>query len=74
MVDDHIIIILINLINFLVPSVSRDAIAEPINETAVKLSWSTPETPNGIILEYQIIYYGYKSTLEEKVIDYPPCM
>ena len=30
-----------------------------LNETAVRLVWSPPDNPNGIIIEYQVIYYGY---------------
>ena len=29
-----------------------------LNETAVRLVWSPPDNPNGIIIEYQAIYYG----------------
>ena len=38
-----------------------------INETAVRLSWATPDSPNGIILEYQVIYYGYKPVTAKRV-------
>ena len=37
---------------------------EVINETAVIVFWSAPDSPNGVIREYQIIYTGYKPDLE----------
>ena len=30
------------------------------DETSVQLHWSKPNDPNGIILGYQVFYYGYK--------------
>ena len=30
------------------------------DETSVQLSWSKPNDPNGVILGYQVFYYGYK--------------
>ena len=30
-----------------------------LSPTAVELNWKTPESPNGIILDYQVIYVGY---------------
>jgi hypothetical protein len=33
------------------------------NGKSVELTWQTPADANGIILEYQIIYFGYKGQL-----------
>ena len=30
-----------------------------LNGTTVELNWNPPESPNGIILDYQVIYVGY---------------
>ena len=30
------------------------------DETSVQLHWSKPNDPNGVILGYQVFYYGYK--------------
>ena len=30
------------------------------DETSVQLHWSEPNDPNGVILGYQVFYYGYK--------------
>ena len=32
---------------------------------SVELTWQTPADANGIILEYQVIYFGYKGELLE---------
>ena len=50
------------------PSAPKQAQVEVLNETAVMVSWSTPDNPNGIIQEFQVIYTGYKPVLEEEVI------
>ncbi len=42
-----------------------------IDKTSVMLAWSAPSSPNGIISEYQIIYYGYK---EEDTSEVNTCM
>lgn len=31
-----------------------------IDKTNVELVWSHPDDPLGVLLEYQVIYYGYK--------------
>ena len=56
---------------FIAPSSPKQSMLEVINATAVRLIWSTPDPPNGIILEYQIIYYGYEPVSEEKVHTVP---
>lgn len=33
--------------------------------TSVELTWQAPADANGIILEYQVIYFGYKGQLPE---------
>ncbi len=30
------------------------------NSTAVSIMWLKPEKPNGYVLEYQIVYYGFQ--------------
>ena len=54
--------------NYIAPSVPRQPVIEVVNATAVNVSWLTPDHPNGIIREFQVIYTGYKPMLEEKVI------
>ena len=44
----------------IVPPTPKNPESQVLNETAVSLVWYTPDSPNGIILEYQVIYYGYK--------------
>ena len=51
-----------------VPSEPKNPEVKVINETAVMMFWLTPDNPNGIIREYQVIYTGYKLAAEEKVI------
>ena len=54
--------------NYTAPSVPKQPVIEVVNATAVNVSWLTPDHPNGIIREFQVIYTGYKPMLEEKVI------
>ena len=42
------------------PGRPTDLVANPQNETSVLLRWSKPNDPNGVILGYQVFYYGYK--------------
>jgi len=30
------------------------------DKTSVRLHWNKPNDPNGVILGYQVFYYGYK--------------
>jgi receptor-type tyrosine-protein phosphatase Q len=41
-----------------VPLKVGEPVLTVLNETAVRLVWSPPDNPNGIIIEYQVIYYG----------------
>lgn len=41
-----------------VPGAPKDGTIEILNITAVSLSWNRPDKPNGIVLDYQVIYYG----------------
>ena len=50
----------------IVPAAPKEPVSEILNETAVRLMWSSPDNPNGIILVYQVIYYGYKPLPETK--------
>jgi hypothetical protein len=59
-----------------VPPQVRDLVHTVLNETAVMLVWFPPDIPNGILIEYQVIYYGYdplKETQKEQqtVLDGP---
>jgi len=38
-----------------------------VDPTTVELSWAPPDKPNGEIIEYKIIYYGYKQGESEKI-------
>lgn len=44
-----------------VPSVPKEVVGEVLNSTAVSLSWNPPDNPNGVILGYQLTYYGYRN-------------
>jgi len=50
-----------------VPGQPKELKLEVLNETAVSLSWAPPDSPNGVILEYEVIYYGYKPVENSKV-------
>ena len=45
-----------------VPSPPKDLKVIKLNVSAILLSWSPPTSPNGILLEYKVIYLGYKSS------------
>ena len=63
------VIIIVSLFyNYTAPSAPKQPVTEVVNATAVNVSWLTPDHPNGIIREFQVIYTGYKPMLEEKVI------
>lgn len=49
-----------------VPSTPKQIKSDVINNTALSLSWTTPDNPNGKILEYQIIYNGYKPIVKRQ--------
>ena len=36
-----------------------------LNGTTVELNWNVPESPNGIIFDYQVIYVGYVVPVSE---------
>ncbi len=56
----------------LVPGEPRDLDVTKVGSSAVRapavrVSWSPPLSPNGIILEYQVHYVGYeKAKVDEK--------
>ena len=41
------------------PGYPTDLVGSAQNQTSVLLRWSKPNDPNGIILGYQVFYYGY---------------
>ena len=41
------------------PSAPTNLNGITLNETTIQLDWSRPVNPNGIILGYQVFYYGY---------------
>ena len=51
----------------LVPPQVRGLKDTVLNETAVMLVWSPPDNPNGILIEYQVIYDLFKETQKEQV-------
>ena len=61
------------LVYFAVPGVpslqtGEDAMVfELLNATAVQLFWNPPINSNGVILDYQVLYYGYLQS-EEVVV------
>ena len=44
----------------LVPGEPRDLDVTKVGSSAVRVSWSPPLSPNGVILEYQVHYVGYE--------------
>ena len=51
----------------LVPGEPRDLDVTKVRLSVVRVSWSPPLSPNGIILEYQVHYVGYnKVKADEK--------
>ena len=44
------------------PGRPTNLIANAQNETSVLLRWSKPNDANGVILGYQVFYYGYMGT------------
>ena len=53
-----------------VPGRPKELRLEILNETAVCLSWASPDSPNGVILEYEVTYYGHKPVESGKVINH----
>ena len=51
-----------------VPSAPVELSAHVVNETAAILNWSPPDSSNGIILFYQIRFYGYKTSEEDSTV------
>jgi len=51
-----------------VPSAPVELSAHVVNETAVILNWSPPDSPNGIILFYEIKFYGYKTSEDDSTV------
>ena len=39
--------------------VDEQSAIELLNSTTVGIHWSPPDEPNGVILGYQVIYFGY---------------
>ena len=53
-----------------VPSAPQNVTGEQLNSTAVRLHWDPPESPNGIITEYQVTYYGYRMAVQDQQVYY----
>ena len=45
---------------FAVPSEPRSLVVFSVTSTSVTLQWMPPETPNGVIMQYSILYNGTK--------------
>ena len=45
----------------LVPGAPINVILDHISSSGVQVTWSPPDSRNGIILEYQVNYVGYKA-------------
>ncbi len=58
-----------------VPGPPTSLKAAVFDKTSVILSWSPPSNPNGVVLGFQVLYYGYKeqetSRVSEHVADCP---
>jgi len=42
-----------------VPGAPSDVTSRIVSETAIELQWNPPANPNGVILDYQVVYRGY---------------
>ena len=49
-----------NLTSFVVPGKPKDLKTIQVDESTIELSWSPPVDPNGNLIEYRIVYLGYK--------------
>ena len=47
------------------PTAVGSSIVDKVN---VNLAWSHPNDPNGLLLEYNVIYFGYKQDGTNKVL------
>lgn len=56
-----------------VPDEPKELKVVMLNETAVSLSWAPPDSPNGVIVEYEVIYYGYMPVESNKVLQLCYC-
>lgn len=50
------------------PGLPQNVNAEEVNSTAFIVSWSKPPEPNGVIIQYQLIYTSSEETVN---ITYP---
>ena len=44
----------------IVPGAPGDITYQILTNTTIQLNWSPPDSPNGRILDYQVIYHGYR--------------
>ena len=49
-----------NILPLTAPGRPTDLDGKAQNGNSVQLRWSKPNDPNGVILGYQVFYYGYK--------------
>ena len=49
------------------PGTPTGVSVEIINATSLQLSWQRPVDANGVILEYQVLYFGYKGNLSANI-------
>ncbi|ESO94175.1 hypothetical protein LOTGIDRAFT_118598, partial [Lottia gigantea] len=45
-------------------------VPQPVNSTAIRITWSPPTKPNGLLLGYTVIIYGKRSTFGADVQEY----
>ena len=57
------------LLPFSVPGPPTSVKATILDKTSVILSWSPPLISNGLLLGFQVIYYGYKEQETSKVLN-----
>ena len=51
---------IMSIIYCTVPSPPKDLKVIKLDVSTILLSWSPPTSPNGILVEYKVIYLGYK--------------
>lgn len=56
--------------HFVVPGAPTALKATIVEKTNVRLTWNPPTNTNGVLLDYQIVYYGFK---EQQTVDVRCC-
>ena len=69
-------LLLLNCFNILLYALNSASTApqnirgEQLNATSVRLHWDSPENPNGVIIGFQVAYYGYETVVQVPQVHY----